>query len=79
VKSVDLNCLTADLSCPATKNDLFASIRTDGTEIEMTQLAYGIAEVCEIAGIGRTTVYSAINDGALKARKIGRRTVNRKS
>jgi excisionase family DNA binding protein len=38
-------------------------------------LAYSIAEVCEIAGIGRTSIYEAINSGELIARKNGRRTV----
>jgi excisionase family DNA binding protein len=38
-------------------------------------LAYSIAEVCEIARIARTSIYEAINSGALIARKNGRRTV----
>lgn len=32
-------------------------------------------EVARLAGCGRTTVYSAIADGTLKARKLGRRTL----
>jgi excisionase family DNA binding protein len=40
-----------------------------------TPLAYSIAEACEIARIGRTSIYEAINSGALIARKNGRRTV----
>jgi predicted DNA-binding transcriptional regulator AlpA len=28
-------------------------------------LAYSIAEACEIAGIGRTSIYEAINTGEL--------------
>jgi excisionase family DNA binding protein len=38
-------------------------------------LAYSIAEACEAARIGRTSVYEAINSRALIARKHGRRTV----
>ena len=37
--------------------------------------AYGIAEVCRRTGLGRTSVYAVIKDGALVARKIGRRTI----
>jgi excisionase family DNA binding protein len=34
-----------------------------------------IIEACDIAGIGRTTLYQAISEGQLKARKIGKRTL----
>lgn len=34
-----------------------------------------IDEACAIAGIGRTKIYQAINDGHLKARKYGKRTL----
>ena len=37
--------------------------------------AYSIAEVCELTGVGRTTIYASITSGALPARKIGRRTI----
>ena len=37
--------------------------------------AYSIAEVCEIASLGRTTIYAAIRDGRLVAHKVGRRTL----
>ena len=30
---------------------------------------------CKIAGLGRTTVYQAIADGQLVARKVGKRTI----
>ncbi|ANW06198.1 hypothetical protein LMTR13_37460 [Bradyrhizobium icense] len=37
--------------------------------------ALSIAEACAVAGIGRTKIYQAINDGNLKARKFGKRTL----
>src|SRR5437868_1823652 len=37
--------------------------------------AYSIAEVCAKFGVGRTTVYNAIKNGALQTRKVGRRTL----
>jgi excisionase family DNA binding protein len=39
------------------------------------QMAYSIQQLGEITGVGRTTIYAAIRNGHLKARKIGRRTV----
>jgi excisionase family DNA binding protein len=45
-------------------------------EIKMAQqLAYTIDEVCALSKIGRTTIYAAISDGSLTARKFRRRTV----
>ena len=34
-----------------------------------------LPEACKIAGLGRTTVYQAITDGQLVARKAGKRTI----
>ena len=34
-----------------------------------------IGEACAIAGIGRTSLYDAIRDGSLIARKLGKRTL----
>jgi excisionase family DNA binding protein len=39
------------------------------------QLAYSIQQLGDVTGVGRTTIYAAIRDGHLKARKIRRRTV----
>ncbi len=41
----------------------------------MAELAYTIDEVCSLSKFGRTTIYAAIRDGDLKARKFRRRTV----
>ena len=40
-----------------------------------TPRAFGIREVCEATGLGRTSIYRAIAVGSLAARKFGRRTV----
>jgi excisionase family DNA binding protein len=37
--------------------------------------AYSVAEVMVQSGLGRDTIYKAIHQGRLKARKLGRRTV----
>ena len=37
--------------------------------------ALSIADACEKAGVGRSTIYEAIAEGRLKARKLGRRTL----
>ena len=37
--------------------------------------AHSIAEACALTGLGRDTVYAAIRDGHLVARKLGRRTL----
>lgn len=39
------------------------------------KLAYSIRESCEASSLGRTTIYSHIKAGRLKAVRIGGRTV----
>jgi excisionase family DNA binding protein len=34
-----------------------------------------VDEVCEATSLGRTTIYSALRNGALKSRKVGKRTI----
>lgn len=36
---------------------------------------FSIPEAAIVAGIGKTKIYEAINDGSLTARKYGRRTI----
>ena len=38
-------------------------------------LAYTIAETCRLSSLGRTRVYELVNSGALKATKVGKRTL----
>jgi excisionase family DNA binding protein len=40
-----------------------------------TPLGRSIIDAGLKAGVGRSTIYTAINSGALRARKLGRRTV----
>lgn len=41
----------------------------------MEQLTYSIPDVSVKTGLGKTTVYKAISEGRLKARKLGNRTL----
>jgi excisionase family DNA binding protein len=46
------------------------------TELETNPaLAYTVEMAAKAATVGRTSIYEAINSGALKAKKIGRRTL----
>jgi excisionase family DNA binding protein len=44
------------------------------SEKETPKLAYGINELSEATGFGRSTIYEQIAAGALRARKLGART-----
>lgn len=39
------------------------------------RVAYSVTEICQLTGLGRTTVFIEIAAGRLPARKIGRRTI----
>lgn len=41
----------------------------------LTKPAYSIAEILEIIPLGRTKLHAEINNGNLKASKLGKRTV----
>jgi hypothetical protein len=45
------------------------------TTDESDPRAFGIREVCKHTGLGRTTIYAAIKDGSLKAKKCPRATI----
>jgi len=47
----------------------------DTQSLEKSPLAHDVGDVVRITSFGRTSVYAAIKDGALKARKFGRRTI----
>ncbi|MGO9430918.1 helix-turn-helix domain-containing protein [Rhodoblastus sp.] len=47
----------------------------DTQSLEKAPLAHDVGDVVRITSFGRTSVYAAIKEGALKARKFGRRTV----
>lgn len=41
----------------------------------MSQIAYTIENAAEVANIGKTKLYQALNSGVLEGRKVGRRTL----
>jgi excisionase family DNA binding protein len=43
--------------------------------LECEKLGFSVAALCAITGLGRTTLFAAIKDGRLIARKAGRRTL----
>ena len=42
---------------------------------EQQQLLFSIQDTADVLGLGRTTTYALINEGRLKAIKLGRRTL----
>lgn len=42
---------------------------------ENLPLAVSIADAAKLSGLGRSSIYNAINSGALKVRKAGRRSI----
>lgn len=43
-------------------------------DADKPKLAYGISELSDATGFGRSTIYEQIATGALRARKLGART-----
>lgn len=41
----------------------------------LPKIAYSVREACEVSSLGRTSIYSHIASGRLKAKRIGGRTV----
>jgi hypothetical protein len=58
---------------PEINSENAASTGDDRSELHLR--AYRIPHVCELTGLGRTSVYAAIKSGALVARKWNRRTI----
>jgi excisionase family DNA binding protein len=52
------------------KDTSMSTPQSDGRKV-----AHSINEVCAQTGVGRDGIYRAINEGRLRARKFGRRTV----
>lgn len=50
--------------------------RSDGPAAD-GKLAVSVIEAAGLAGVGRTTIYEAIQDGTLKSLKIGKRRLIR--
>jgi excisionase family DNA binding protein len=45
------------------------------SKIAALRLAYSIADVTRITGVGRSLLYEEIKEGRLRIRKLGRRTL----
>lgn len=45
------------------------------SNIKLEPLGYSIKEACRISSLGRTSIYSNIAAGRLKAVRVGRRTI----
>lgn len=45
------------------------------TSLKEHRLAYSLAELRELTRLSRSTIHKEINEGRLKARKVGRRTI----
>jgi excisionase family DNA binding protein len=45
------------------------------TTTESGRRVHSVTETCALTGLGRDSIYSAIRDGHLVARKFGRRTL----
>jgi excisionase family DNA binding protein len=41
----------------------------------MSNVSFRISQVCDVTGLGRTSIYKAISEGRLRARKWRRATV----
>lgn len=44
-------------------------------DFNLNRPAYSVNEILEILPLGRTSLYAAIKDGALKATKFGKKTL----
>lgn len=44
-------------------------------EVTPPKIAYSVAEACTVSSLGRSTIYSLIAAGHLKARRVGGRRI----
>jgi excisionase family DNA binding protein len=58
-----------------TKNSKPADQKAPLRRRSLPRLAYTVDEACDVAVMGRTTLYEEITAGRLKARKRGRSTI----
>jgi excisionase family DNA binding protein len=62
-----------DSSSTHLRTQMVSSAKYD--EVEMEKIAYKIPEAVQVAPVGKTRIYEALNSGALKAHKQGSHTI----
>ena len=50
-------------------------MREIGSRVPPEREGLNVSECCEIAGVGRTTLYEALGSNSLPSRKLGRRRI----